>query len=93
MRCRVRPKQGSWRWRTARPRTPYGPEGLRRLQQLLEVGEKARRRRAAGVARYLVLYMNSQTGGARPIIHDRDRDQPAEEKERRYAVLVQRIRR
>jgi hypothetical protein len=24
--------------------------------------------------------MNSQTGGARPIIHDRDRDQPVEEK-------------
>jgi hypothetical protein len=65
------------------PELPYRPEdgttasAARRGRRV----KRARRCRAAGVARYLVPYMNSQTGWARPIIHERDRDQAVEEKQ------------
>ncbi|MET0418225.1 MAG: hypothetical protein ABW022_19605 [Actinoplanes sp.] len=47
------------------PNVPTDPRALRRLQQLVEVGELEELGAAAlpGVARYLVTYMHSQTGG------------------------------
>ena len=47
------------------PNVPTDPRALRRLQWLVEVGELAELGAVAlpGVARYLVTYMNSQTGG------------------------------
>jgi hypothetical protein len=47
------------------PNVPTDARALRRLQQLVEVGELEELGAVAlpGVARYLVTYMNSQTGG------------------------------